>query len=138
MLWASSQKNIDGIFQPVVEDKRFIYHIGSRTLKLLEATDLTPKSSVVVSGKYKFNNDVFVWAKNLLLECLNKNLDWLVIDEVGRLELNGKGLEPVIGYIINNHKKFDGNIALVVRDSLLEKFVERFNLENNYQPFVIE
>ncbi len=135
MQWASSQKNIDGIFQPVIEEKRFIYHIGSRTLKLLEAIGSTPKSSVVETGKYKFNKEVFVWAKKILKECFNKNLDWLVIDEVGPLELNGNGLEPVIAEIIGNRKKFVGDIVFVVRESLVEKFVERYNLGKNYEAF---
>jgi len=137
MQWAASQKNIDGIFQPVIDDKRFIYHLGSRTLKLLETTNSTPKSSIIEIGKYKFNNDVFVWAKNALSESFNKNLEWLVIDEAGYLELDGKGLEPVVSEIINSRQKFSGNIVFVVRDYLLLKFIKQYNLEKHYELFGI-
>ena len=138
MNWASSQKNIDGIFQPVVENKRFIYHIGDRTLKLLEATDLTPPKSIVEIGKYKFNQDIFDWAGNALLKSFTKDLDWLVVDEVGQLELDGKGLGSVISEILDNRHNFNGSIIFVVRDSLLEKFTDKFNHNNSFETMEIE
>ncbi len=134
MLWAASQKNIDGIFQPLIEGKRCIYHMGSRTLKLLESVDSSAETSIVKVGKYNFNNYVFDWAKDILKKIIIEKLDWLIIDEVGSLELDGKGLEPVISEIIN-YKKFDGNIVFVVRKSLIKKFIDRFKLGNYYEIF---
>ena len=137
MNWASTQKNIDGIFQPVVENKRFIYHMGSRTLKLLEANESNTSDKIVEIGKYKFSNTTFEWAKDVLLKSFNEKLNWLIIDEVGQLEILGKGLEPVIGKIIKGYDKFSGNIVFVVKESLLKKFKEKFKLQNNFEMFEI-
>lgn len=125
MHWASSQKMIDGIFQPVIDEKRFIYHISSRTLKQLEGID---KENSIAIGKYLFSKEVFEWAQNVLLECLSKELEWLVIDEIGPLELEGRGLEPAITKIFIEREKFDGNILFVVREGLVKEFVKKYNI----------
>ena len=132
MLWASSQKNIDGILQPVIEGKRFIYHLGSKTLKQLEIAD---EANAVQIGNYKFSGTVFSWSQNVIVSCLQKDLDWLVIDEIGPLELEGKGLEPAITQIFSERDNFRGNILCVVRNSILEKFIQHYRIENSYEIF---
>ena len=132
MHWAAGKKNIDGIFQPVIDNKRFIYHIGSRTLKILENTETKHENELVTIGKYKFRKSVFDWTQNILIDCLDKNLDWIIIDEIGHLELEGKGLEPAISKIFKQIDQLNGNILCVVRDSILEKFVKHYRLESKY------
>ena len=132
MLWASSQKNIDGILQPVIEGKRFIYHLGSKTLKQLEIAD---EPNAIQIGNYKFSGTVFSWSQNVIVSCLQKDLNWLVIDEIGPLELEGKGLEPAITKIISERDNFSGNILCVVRDSILERFIHHYRIENSYEIF---
>jgi nucleoside-triphosphatase THEP1 len=132
MQWAASKKNIDGILQPVIDEKRFIYHIGSRTLKILETAENISENELIIIGKYKFRKSVFDWSQNILVDCLDRNLDWIIIDEIGPLELEGKGLEPVISKIFNQINKLSENLLCVVRDSILEKFVEHYRLESKY------
>lgn len=132
MLWAAQQKNIDGIFQPVIDGKRFIYNIGSRTLKSLETSETNNITSI---GKYNFSNDTFAWAQQILNDCLCKDLNWIIVDEIGPLELNNKGLEPAITYLLSRRKEIDAKILCVVRDSILEKFIEHYGLQNDYETF---
>ncbi len=135
MQWAAAQKNIDGIFQPVIDEKRFIYHISSRTLKILEAKKTVPENELVIIGRYQFRKSVFNWAKNVLTDCLDRKLDWLIIDEIGPLELEGKGLEPTVSKIFNEIDKLNGNVLCVVRDSLFDQFVKHYNLEEKFILF---
>ena len=135
MQWAASQNKIDGIFQPVIDDKRFIYHIASRTLKMLEMPAKTSNKQVIKIGKYHFSQETFSWAQNILLNCLEKDLEWLVIDELGPLELDGNGLEPAISKIFTEYEKIKGNILCVVRDSILENFIEHYQLKNRIESF---
>jgi nucleoside-triphosphatase len=135
MHWALSQKNIDGITQPIVDDKRFIYNIASRTLKLLEAPAGFKDEQVNTIGKYRFNKEVFEWSQKVLLDCLNKDLSWLIIDEIGPLELGGKGLEPALTNILLARNNFNGKILCVVRDSILDQFIAKYSLKNNYEVF---
>jgi len=132
MQWSANKKNIDGIFQPVIEGKRFIYHISSRSLKMLESD--SEKNSIKI-GNYNFSRETFKWSQNILLNCFEQKLEWLIIDEIGPLELNGNGLEPVITSIINRLDNFEGNILFVVRETILEKFINKYELENKFQLF---
>lgn len=132
MQWTAKQKNIDGIFQPVIDEKRFIYHIASRMLKQLEVNNTT---DVTIIGEYKFSNQTFNWAQVILNECVSKNLEWLIIDEIGPLELDGKGLEPAVRKIITGRNNFSGKLLCVVRDTILDKFIESYQLANQYELF---
>lgn len=129
MLWAISQKNIDGILQPIIDGKRFIYHIRSRSLKPLETES---KENIISIGKYNFSNETFDWSKQILNDALISNNEWIIIDEIGPLELNGKGLEPTISRIIDIKDKLESKILFVVREEILDKFVGRYKLQNNY------
>lgn len=132
MRWAASLKNIDGIFQPVIDEKRFVYHIGSRTLKPLETSETANVTSI---GKYNFSNQTFAWSQKILGECAAKSLEWIIVDEIGPLELDGKGLEPTISKLISDRENIQAQILCVVRDSILEKFIEHYGLQNDYQIF---
>lgn len=132
MLWAASQKNTDGILQPFVEGKRFIYRPGSKTLKQLEVEHFI---DTVKIGKYNFSVEAFTWAQSVLNECSHKKLDWLIIDEIGPLELEGKGLEPIVTKIISQRDSYSGNILCVVRDTILEKFIDHYDLKDSYEIF---
>ncbi|MDQ7817508.1 MAG: nucleoside-triphosphatase [Melioribacteraceae bacterium] len=132
MQWATTHKSIDGIFQPVIDEKRFLYHIGSRTLKALETNS---EMNTFIIGNYRFSNESFDWAKNLLLDCFEKEIDWLIIDEVGPLELEGKGLEPAVSKILNERARLKCMIICVVREKLLDQFLIHYKLNNSYKIF---
>lgn len=134
MKWAGTQKNIGGIFQPVIEEKRFIYNIRFRTLKPLETDE---KENVTSIGRYNFSNQTFAWSQDILIACLDKELEWIVIDEIGPLELSGKGLEPVFSKILNVRENFSAKILCVVREEILEKFIDHYNLRSDYEIFEI-
>lgn len=132
MKWAVLKEKTDGIFQPVIEEKRFIYHLKSRTLKQLE-TDA--EENVTSIGKYKFSNYTFEWSKNILDKCLSENLDWIIVDEIGPLELEGKGLEPAFSKLLSERENISANIICVVRDAILDKFIDHYGLSGKYEMF---
>ncbi|MBX3009095.1 MAG: hypothetical protein KF816_13835 [Melioribacteraceae bacterium] len=132
MKWAATRNNVGGIFQPVVEGKRFIYDISSRTLKNLEI-NLSSEGTKI--GKYNFDTHTFEWAQIVLMDCLSKELEWLIIDEVGPLELEGKGLEPVVSKILQERDQINAKLVFIVRTSILEKFVENYDLDGKFSLF---
>jgi nucleoside-triphosphatase THEP1 len=137
MHWAASQNKIDGIFQPVIDDKRFIYQIASRTLKSLEVTTTDKDENIIKIGNYSFSKETFSWAQKFLLDCMSKNLDWLIIDEIGPLELEGKGLEPAVSIIINGRENVSAKIICVVREEILQKFIDHYKLQTSHDIFEI-
>jgi nucleoside-triphosphatase THEP1 len=130
MRWATQKKNIDGIFQPVIDEKRFIYHIASRRLKKLETEESV---GITTIGEYRFSNHTFDWAKKILLDCINKNLDWIVVDEIGPLELDGKALEPAVSKLISDKNIMNAQILCVVREELIDKFIDHYQLDAQYE-----
>ena len=66
--WASSHTSIDGIVEPVINEKRYFYQISSKILKPLDATD----SNSVSIGNHTFNKIAFEWARTALLGCIDK------------------------------------------------------------------
>jgi len=127
--WADSLQSVDGIAAPLINSSRYLQRISTNRKKLLQI----PVNSAVLDtekvGTYHFLKDVFAWGRKILLDCAAKNLDWLVVDEVGPLELNGSGLEPAVSEILNCADCSANNILLVVRDSLLSPVIEQYGFK---------
>lgn len=128
-------KSADGILAPIIMGKRHLQHISSNQIKLLEV-EKHNKNTVSV-GRYIFDENVFKWAREKLLESFNANPDWLIIDEIGPLELNGKGLEPVASQIIkSNGNQNKIKMIFVVRENLIDSFLKHFKLNLNEVEFL--
>lgn len=140
--WINKEKNVGGILQPVIDDLRFFYSISSKTIIQLEVTkeqlkNLTSDQFISI-GNFNFLVSGFEKAKNFLLNDFKNQPDWLIIDEIGPLELSNTGLEPAITTIFTEREKFNGKILVVVRENLLNKFIEHYNLQNEFELFVPE
>ncbi len=125
MNWINSEKNIDGILEPVINGKRCFYHISSKTIFQLESNN---EVNTVKVGKYRFNIYAFKWANEKLIESLNKNFDWIVVDEIGLLELKGEGLDKSIKILLSNNIKAI-NYVFVIRESLLNNVLEFYGIK---------
>jgi nucleoside-triphosphatase THEP1 len=125
--WSERQQNVDGILAPVVEGRRHLYRLKSKELRLLES-DANDANSVKI-GRHFFNEEVFRWGRNQLKDAANDTPEWLIIDEIGPLELKGNGLEPVVGTLINNIQNRSFRLLLVVRETLVPKVIDYYKLE---------
>ncbi len=123
--WATTQSNIDGILQPVIGGKRFLYHIKSRTLFSLEATE---NENAVNAGRYRFSLKTFNWANERMIEAVKQNYKVLVFDEIGKLELQDSGLASALKYALDYSASYQ--LILAVRENLLDAIIEKFNIEN--------
>lgn len=125
--WVQNQDSVDGIIAPVIDDKRHLLHLSSGLQKQLEASANEPDNKIVKIGKFRFNTDVFSWACNRLNESISSSPLWLIIDEIGPLELSGKGLAPALTRVLNHPDKI-GNLILVIREQLVEQVTDHFQL----------
>jgi nucleoside-triphosphatase THEP1 len=78
-----------------------------------------------VIGKYKLNPQTLSYAHNLINKA--PQYDIFIIDELGPLELQGKGFWPALEKVIN----CDTDFLFVIREKLVEKFLLRFNKTEN-------
>ena len=68
---ANSHKSVDGILQPIVNDKRKLYHISSRTIKEFEIDD--QGNETINIGRYYFSKETFNWANEKIIDSFNKS-----------------------------------------------------------------
>jgi len=127
--FSNKQETVDGILAPIVNGIRYLYHIESKKLIEYEVENSTHETISV--GKYFFKKKSFYWANNILVKSYRQKPNWLIIDEVGKLELLHEGLYPSIKEILNCKTNLDTKIVLVIRDYLLEEAIEFLKIKHN-------
>lgn len=118
---------VDGILAPEIDGYRHLFRIKTGEKKLLEYLGDEPYPELTLKCSYKFLNSVFSWGMQELYKAYKENPEWLVIDEVGPLELNGKALEPMVNKILMENSN-DSDIILVVRKNLVDDVIKHYNL----------
>jgi nucleoside-triphosphatase len=131
--WCKKQKAVYGILMPDVDGSRKIMNIKTRELFDIECTDKNTNEPLISVGGYNFYSRAFEKANNLLNEALLQNPAWLIIDECGKLELQGKGFYPSIAKAVSLHSgsKNNGNLIITVRDSLYAETIRFFHISNH-------
>jgi nucleoside-triphosphatase THEP1 len=90
----------------------------------MEAEDR--ETEILKIGKYRFKKKSFNKAITTLQQSLNEKKGWLVIDEIGPLELRKEGFYKILNEILGT--KTSLQIILVVRNSLIEEVINFFRL----------
>ena len=124
--WSKKQKNIIGIICPRDSGKRELYSILSNETRMLEAED--KNQEILQIGQYNFLAESFRWAENELMKSVEIIPKWIVIDEIGPLELLSKGFYKATKNLIDNPELIETNLMLVVRDTLVEDIIKFFSL----------
>ena len=128
--WVAGHKDVGGLLSPILFGRRCFLDIRTQEWRPMEAEINERRIQQV--GRYTFSAGAFEWANNVLLQAAQSpEIKWLVIDEIGPLELQGKGLSPAFDYIIKNLRR-DQNLVLVIREKIAESIVMLYNL-NQYE-----
>lgn len=124
--WFENSENISGFLSPKVNGKRVFENLETGEQRLLEV-----ENSSLQIGKYSFDPEVFSWAESELLKQLHSEKEWLIIDEIGPLEIRKeKGFHDLILKIIADQSSIEPKIIFVVRDFMVEEFIEKYNFQN--------
>jgi nucleoside-triphosphatase THEP1/ABC-type thiamin/hydroxymethylpyrimidine transport system permease subunit len=124
--WSAKRNNAFGILTPVVNGKRVFMNAHTRKQFPMEAGE--SETEVLPIGKFVFSKTSFDEAQQIIRDALDKK-GWLIIDEIGPLELKTKGFYDVLKEALK-HQWAEQNILLVVRDGLVEKVKESFQLKD--------
>ena len=122
--WCEGRNDVSGILTPDLHGKRYFMDITTKELFLMEAGE--NEENILSVGKYKFSKAAFERASQILSNAINKNSGWIIIDEVGPLELKGEGFSEVIKLFLIPS---DLNIILVVRENLFDTVLQYFNIK---------
>ncbi len=126
--WLAGHPGADGIISPVIEGKRYLQRISSGEKRLLDARGGEDQAAVEGVGRHLFLKETFAWARQQLLDSARQT-HWLVVDEIGPLELQGKGLEPALSAVLQENPV---SLIVVVRSRLVEQVKERYGWEVVY------
>jgi nucleoside-triphosphatase len=152
--WSATRNDVYGILTPIINGKRVFMNAHSREQFAMEAddrnayskntdgkdaddrdasnkdvsnTDASNKDAAVINiGRYSFSQTAFNKAKEIIRTAIGQ-ANWLLIDEIGPLELNNQGFADVLQEALAalHHEQ---TIVLVVREGLREKVKEKFGI----------
>lgn len=118
--FCNQQLSVGGVITPDVNGIRKIYY--PREKKYADLQIENEKEGITV-GKFNFSNDAFSNARSVLQELDFDEYSWIIVDEIGKLELlSANGFEPELSKLIKRFKDYNGatKLLLVIRDSLLQ------------------
>lgn len=123
--WLSDKENVHGIATPIVENKRVFYDLFEKKYFPMEAG--SDENEILTIGKYVFSKNGFKKAEGVIEKGMQNSL-YLVIDEIGPLELKGEGFCGVLEKVLKVEKR-DFILVLVVRDRVLSEVLNFFEID---------
>lgn len=125
----NDRQNIAGFICPDENESRMLLDLKSG--KKYQFQIEKPENPDDVSiGKYCFSGDTFKKAGEILNDIKYDFTGTLIIDEIGKLELNGNGLEPALSKCLERLRNSNAQIILVVRDYLLDEVLRKYDLQS--------
>ncbi len=126
--WSATRNDVYGILTPIENGKRFFMDISSGEKFSMEAN--ADEIATIQVGKYSFSMNSFSKAVDILSSgAYNKN-GWLVIDEIGPLEISGRGFDEALKEFLQNGSQ-NLKLILVVRDSIKDAVIARYSLDKH-------
>ncbi len=124
--WSAQRNDVFGILTPIENGNRIFMNAHTKEPFCMEA--IADETDVIEVGKYRFSKASFDKASAILLAALKQEKGYIIVDEIGPLELRGLGFSATVKALLED-KKNRLQIVLVVREELLQKVVDYFNLE---------
>ena len=132
MEWCKNRNDVYGILTPKINGKRIFVDVATGEQFEMEAQE--NEENVLSIGKYIFSVDGFVRAKNIVRKATNRKNGWLIIDEVGPLELKGEGFNAELKELLVSMED-SLRVIIVVRESLVEQVVTYFKIAETFEMF---
>lgn len=131
--WCNKQKTVAGVLMPDIDGSRKILDLETKGVFDIQCTDATNTKEALTSvGRFHFYSAAFEKGNLIITGALAKNPRWLIIDEAGKLELEGKGFYGSIVKAVEffQGRKATGNLLITVREGLCDEIVSFFKIKN--------
>ncbi|GAB3839243.1 hypothetical protein [Hymenobacter jeollabukensis] len=125
--WAAGRTDVGGLLMPT--DAHGQRHFLDLRSGLRWPVSARPGQWPVQQvGRFRFSPAAFDWANAALRGAATEPaVQWLVVDEIGPLELRGQGLAPAFTALLAA-RRLPNHLVLVVRAGLVEAVWQRFQL----------
>lgn len=127
--WAKGRTDVSGFTCPDIDNTRFLYLLDEDILMPLQV-DAGAKADTIQVGRFYFLKETFDFIHAWMRKFEGLDKKYVVIDEIGKLELKGLGLEPELAIFLNHWQNSKRNqvLILVIRDSLLDAVIGKYQL----------
>ena len=124
--WSAERNDVQGILTPVVEGKRVFMNARTKEQFPMEAVD---DEETISTGRFHFSKTNFEKAIQVIRDAIHKD-GWLIIDEIGPLELKGEGFCDVLKKVLLQR---NDKLLLVVREGLVQQVAVYFKINEAKQ-----
>ncbi|GAB4426356.1 MAG: hypothetical protein OHK0039_44320 [Bacteroidia bacterium] len=131
MRWAATRDDLAGFLTPDdATGRRCLLTLHDRQWHPFELDPQDRLSQAVCVGRFRFSAAAFARADLCLRSACDGPARWIVVDEIGKLELDGQGLAPTFTALLAAFRTgpCPARLLLVVRDSLLTAVQQHFDL----------
>lgn len=87
----------------------------------------SPSNSYLLLGRFFFNPLAIKFGNEIILNAMNKNVDVIIMDEIGPVELEGNAWFNALNKVLS---EYEGKLFISVRKRLVEAVIEKFSLRN--------
>lgn len=126
--WAAGRHDVGGFLSPVVDGRRVLSRLIQEEVVEFEINNDEYNDEIVTIGRYDFAKKGFDKAISWVQQDLrNEDLNYLIIDEIGKLEMRDQGFSNLFMDILQS-RCTDISVIIVVRDSLIQDVIKKFGL----------
>lgn len=123
--WLSNRTDVGGFISPDFNGTRYLKNNQSKEVIRFQVRN--QEDDQIEVGRFLFRKSAFrqaeEWAVQHLIE---DKVSYILIDELGKLEVKGEGLATLIKKLVSQDLK---HIILVIRDYLLDEAIQIFGLQ---------
>ena len=117
-------KSVAGFITPILSGRKVMVNVLTAEVFVYELCE--PKKGGVRVGNYYLCENAFDKAYDILQKAFASRKGWVVIDEIGKLELKGQGHHKALSVLFNGS---ENNMLLVIRESLLTEVIEKYKIK---------
>lgn len=128
--WIADKTQVGGFLCPDVDGTRKLYEISTGRCYPFQADGPGGPADIRI-GRFAFSAAGFALAGKIIDWSLARQPQWLVIDEIGKLELSDAGFAGLVKKVLLAHRSHDftGDLLLVVRDFYLQQVIAHFDIQ---------
>lgn len=126
--WSSARDHVGGVLSPDVDGIRHLYNVKERIFIPWQKEWQTDERDLVI-GRFVFDHVAFTTAIGWLNDHLqNDSVSTIILDEIGPLELQGKGWNEWLQRSL--HLQHGKDLVLVVRENIVSDVIKQYQLGN--------
>jgi nucleoside-triphosphatase THEP1 len=130
--WSKTQNDVAGILMPDINGVRKMLDLKTGNVFDAQCNDPSQvKEELITVGHFHFYKSAFEKANNILFHAAFESHDYIIIDEVGKLELGKKGFYDATKELIEIYQNqySEKDLLLVVRKNLEDSVITAFKIK---------